>query len=52
MSMQHGFLVFSRSMRALPRAKPTTLLAEAPKNRPNHRASTRIGESYGESRLN
>lgn len=51
MSMQQGFLAFSRSMRAPPRAKPTIQLAEAPENGPNHRASTRIGGSYGESRL-
>jgi len=51
MSMQQGFLVFSRSMRAPPRAKPKTRLVEAPENCLNHPASTRIGGSYGESRL-
>ena len=50
MSMQQGFLVLSGSMRAPPRAKPPARLVEAPENRRNHPASTRIGESYGESR--
>jgi hypothetical protein len=51
MSMQQGVLVFSRSMRAPPRPKPTLQLAEAPENRPKHGVSTRIGASYGKSRL-
>ena len=51
MSMQQGFLVFSKSMRASRRAEPTARLVEAPENRRNHPASTRIGGSYGKSGL-
>lgn len=51
MSMQQGLLVRSGSMRAPPRANPTARLAEAPENRRNHPALTRIGGSYGESRF-
>jgi len=51
MSMQQA-LVAARGPKAGPfRAERTKPVAEAPGNRQNHPAATRIGASYGESRL-
>ena len=52
MTMQQRSLVPSRPKRASLRAGPTAQLAEAAENCRIHPASTRIGRSYGESRLN
>jgi RimJ/RimL family protein N-acetyltransferase len=52
MTMLQGFLEPAELARASLRAAPTAQLAMSPENCRNHPAATRIGRSYGESRLN